>query len=184
MSDESFFLRPRPMALLQGEAHASADPQCELSTVLGSCVAACLYDPEARIGGMNHFLLGEPAVTRPEQVVDEHYGVYLMEVLINDMLKLGARRNKMRAHLYGGASMHARLGDIGTRNAQFARKFLATEAIPVVREDVLGTQARRVHFRPASGQVRVIHVPEAQAPPPVARPNPQPAVTSGEVEFF
>jgi chemotaxis protein CheD len=182
MSDESFFLRPKPIALLQGEAHASADPLCELSTVLGSCVAACLFDPEARIGGLNHFLLGEPATTRPDQVVDEHYGVYLMEVLINDMIKLGARRGNMRAHLYGGASMHARLGDIGSRNVAFAERFLATEAIPVVRKDVLGTQARRIHFRPASGQVRLVRVPEALAPP--IETKPKPAAQTGEVEFF
>jgi len=187
MSDESFLLRPRspgakPISLLQGEAIASREPEAEISTVLGSCVAACLYDPLAKVGGMNHFLLGEPLSQQSGQVVDEHYGVYLMELLVNEMFKLGASRNYMRAHLYGGASMHARLGDIGARNVTFAQRFLATENIPVGRVDVHGTQARRVHFRPATGQVRVIHVPEALAPPPETRRKV--SAPSGDVEFF
>ena len=110
----------RRETVLQGEVKVSSDPLCELSTILGSCVAACLYDPESHVGGMNHFLLGEPAAGASRTTVDEHFGLYLMEVLINEMLKIGASRRAMRAHLYGGAKLHDGLGAIGAANAEFA----------------------------------------------------------------
>lgn len=168
------------ITLLQGQALATADAGIEYTTVLGSCVASCLFDPQAQVGGMNHFLLAEP----PRGAgIDEHYGVYLMEVLINAMLKLGASRGRMRAHLYGGANMHAAMARIGSMNAEFARRFLIQEGIPLVREDLGGTNARRVDFRPTSGRVRCRHAAPAMAPAPRPNLRPTPA-TTGDVELF
>lgn len=170
------------LTVMQGQFKISAGPKVELSTVLGSCVATCLYDPVVELGGMNHFLLSEPPSSHGGEV-DVHYGVYLMEMLINEMLAYGGRKERLRAHLYGGANIRAGMQRIGTANAEFARAFLDRERIELVREDLGGTNARRVDFRPASGQVRCRTVPSSDAPEanqqPVFRPAPR-----GEVELF
>lgn len=171
--------------VLQGQALASVDPNTELSTVLGSCVATCLYDPFARVGGMNHFLLPEPPASHDRAKVDVHYGTYLMEILINEMLARGAIKSRMRAHLYGGANLRVGMAPIGSSNAEFARSFLDNEGIPLARSDLGGTLPRRVDFRPATGQVRCRTVSGRDpALPPV-----QPAAEAisrnrGEVELF
>lgn len=167
--------------VMQGQFLVSRDPQAELTTVLGSCVATCLYDPEAHIGGMNHYLLAEPPASAAGKV-DVHYGVYLMEMLINAMLKQGAAKGRLKAHLYGGANLHAGMAPIGTSNAGFGRDFLRAEGIPVIREDLGDTCARRIDFRPASGQVRCRRV--AGQPLPEARPQTRPVVHGGDVELF
>lgn len=168
------------ITVMQGQAMVSAGPRVELTTVLGSCVATCLFDPEVELGGMNHFLLAEPPVGQAS--VDEHYGVYLMEVLINQMLAHGASKTRLRAHLYGGANLHASMARIGTANAEFARSFLLHERIPLIREDLGGTQARRVDFRPANGKVRCRSVENDMAPAP--QPIHRPTAASGDVELF
>ena len=114
--------------------------------------------------------------------LDEHYGVYLMELLINNMLTEGASKKRMRAHLYGGANLHAGMTRIGTVNANFAREFLAREGIPLVREDLGGINARRVHFRPADGKVRCRTVENNLAPD--VRPITRPERATGDVELF
>ena len=170
--------------MLQGQARASADAAVELTTVLGSCVATCLYDPVARVGGMNHFLLPEPPASHDRAQVDVHYGTYLMEILINDMLGLGAQKARLRAHLYGGANMRAGMAPIGTANAEFARSFLQREGIALMRADLGGTLPRRVDFRPATGQVRCRSV-EPRLAPQVAPPATPPAPRDrGDVELF
>ena len=129
------------VTIVQGEAKASASPQVEMSTILGSCVATCLFDPVARVGGMNHFLLAEPPSHVRNQAFDSDYGLFLMELLINEMLGLGAHKKRMRARLYGGANLNPDLSPIGTANAAFARLFLRREAIPCVFEDLEGTRS-------------------------------------------
>ena len=166
------------LTVMQGQARVSAGPRVELSTVLGSCVATCLYDPSVQLGGMNHFLLAEPDHNAGK--VDEHYGVYLMEVLINEMLANGATKSGLRAHLYGGANLHAGMTKIGTANATFAQNFLERERIQIVRSDLGGTQARRVDFRPAHGQVRCRLV----EPTVVPTEKPLPHRVTGDVELF
>lgn len=168
------------LTVLQGQARVSAGPRVEFSTVLGSCVATCLYDPEVQVGGMNHYLLSEPPAGG--QGVDEHYGVYLMELLINEMLANGAAKHRLRAHLYGGANLYPGMAAIGTANAAFARSFLGRERISLVREDLGGNLARRVDFRPASGMVRCRSVPNTLAPE--ERPVARPVVATGDVELF
>jgi len=170
------------MTIVQGEAKASADPRVEMSTILGSCVATCLFDPVARVGGMNHFLLAEPPAHARSGAFDSDYGLFLMELLINEMLGLGARKSRMRARLYGGANLNPDLSPIGTANAIFARQFLEREGIPKVFEDLEGTQARRIQFRPASGQVRARLVPSDVAP--TEKPVGRPQSALGTVELF
>lgn len=168
--------------VLQGQARVSAGPRVEFSTVLGSCVCSCLFDPETEVGGMNHFLLAEPPSGASKGDFDEHYGVYLMELLINEMLANGAAKHRLRAHLYGGANLNSNFSRIGTKNAEFAHHFLAKEGITVVREDLGGSQARRVDFRPARGQVRCRTVENTLAPEPL--PSTRPKLSTGDVEMF
>jgi chemotaxis protein CheD len=114
--------------------------------------------------------------------VDEHYGVYLMELLVNQMLSEGARKTRLKAHLYGGANINRHMARIGTANADFARMFLKREGIELMREDLGGTAARRVDLRPASGQIRCRTVEDHLAPatePVVRAPR-----DTGDVELF
>ena len=168
--------------VLQGEVRASDDPRLELNTVLGSCIATCLYDPKVKVGGMNHFLLAEPPKSAQPGEVDEHFGVYLMELLINQMMALGASKRRMKARIYGGANMHAGWRPIGTVNAQFARDFLEREGIELTFADTGDACARRVHFRPASGQVKC-KKNETEAPPVQQAVAPR-RETHGDVELF
>jgi chemotaxis protein CheD len=170
------------ITVMQGKVHASGDPQLEMGTVLGSCVACCLFDPDARIGGMNHFLLAEPPASHAAGKIDEHYGVYLMELLINEMLALGASTQRLRAHLYGGANMRAGMAPIGADNAAFAQAFLIRERIPLMRHDLGGHCARRVDFRPATGQVRCRIVANTLAPD--VKPTRRAERSDGDVELF
>jgi chemotaxis protein CheD len=176
-------LRPR-ITVMQGSVEVSGDEDVLLTTILGSCIAACLYDSRARIGGMNHFLLAEPMPSAAAtQQFDEHYGLYLMELLINEMMKAGAAKSRMRAHLYGGANIQRGMRAIGSDNAAFAERFLNAEGISIGHSDVGGTVARRVDFLAAQGKSRCRHVTERVAPPPVLAPANKPGRT-GDVEFF
>lgn len=169
------------ITVLQGEARVECGRNVILTTVLGSCIACCLFDPVARVGGMTHFLLSEPQAGS-STVADAHYGIYLMEVMINKMMARGAIKSRMKAHIYGGANMHAGMSRIGDANARFAREFLETEMIDLVRSDVGGTNARRVEFDPVMGRARCRVVEPVAAPPvqPCAR-RPE---SSGDVELF
>lgn len=170
------------LTIVQGQARASGDRRIEMSTILGSCVATCLFDPVAQIGGMNHFLLAEPPSHARSQTFDSDYGLYLMELLINEMLGLGAIKSRMRARLYGGANLNPDLSPIGSVNAAFARQFLDREGIPKVFEDLEGTQARRIQLRPATGLVRARLVPAETAP--TQKPVGRPQFALGTVELF
>ncbi|QIG79717.1 chemotaxis protein CheD [Stakelama tenebrarum] len=174
----------RRIPIIQGEHAVVSEPHVIISTLLGSCVAVCLYDPVAKVGGMNHFLLGEPGVGQAVSPVDmQRYGVHAMELLINGMMGKGASRQQLRAHIYGGANIISGLGSIGSSNAAFARRFMDTEGIGIGHCDVGGTSARKVEFLPHDGRSRCTKV--AQAVPEVApRPAPKPATHGGELELF
>lgn len=127
-----------------------------LVTVLGSCVTACVRDGELGVGGMNHFMLPEEA--RGDVVSSSaRYGTYAMEVLINHLLKLGARRNRLEAKVFGGGAVLESLAssNVGTRNAEFVLNYLKVEKIPVVAKDLLDSYPRKVYFFPGSGRVLV-----------------------------
>ena len=139
--------------IVQGEYFVSDDPDLVITTLLGSCVAACLHDPLAGVGGMNHFLL-PGQMGRERQPAAERAGVHLMELLVNGLLKLGAGRDRLQAKLFGGAKTMIGLADIGAANAAFARQFLSWEGIPVVASSLGGTTGRRIQFWPATGRAR------------------------------
>ncbi|HEX5093362.1 MAG TPA: chemoreceptor glutamine deamidase CheD [Burkholderiales bacterium] len=127
-----------------------------LVTVLGSCVSACIRDPVARIGGLNHFML--PEATADESVASQpmRYGVYAMEVLINDILRRGARRDRLEAKVAGGGNVLRGFGGntVGDRNAAFVTRFLEAEGIRVLGSDLGGGHARKIYYFPASGRLR------------------------------
>ena len=174
----------RRISIVQGEHAVVAEPRTVLTTVLGSCIAVCLRDPVARVGGMNHFLLAEPSSRCALSPADmQRYGVHAMEILINALMNRGAERERLQAHLYGGANVLAGLAEIGTRNAQFARDFLRTEGILTTHVDVGGRVARRVEFMPHEGRSRCSRVSHAPALDP-QQGAPLTAAPSGELELF
>ena len=124
-----------------------------LVTVLGSCVAACIRDADSGLGGMNHFMLPDGDTGDGSG----RYGSYAMELLINELIKQGARRETMQAKIFGGAQVMAGFTsmNVGERNTAFVRDYLATERIPVVSQDVLDIHPRKVCFFPVTGKALV-----------------------------
>ncbi len=167
--------------VMEGQFFVSDDPDLVMTTVLGSCVAACLRDPVARIGGMNHFLLPgdeERAGSRDA----ERYGVHLMELLVNGLMSQGAHRGRLEAKLFGGARTIFKSSDIGEMNAGFAERFLNNEGISIVGRSLGGSSGRRIEYRPVSGRARQIFIGEAAtfaAPRAPTKPLPD-----GDLELF
>jgi chemotaxis protein CheD len=170
--------------IIQGEYHVSDDPNVVLTTLLGSCVAACLRDPVAGVGGMNHFLLpGRDAGNYGSQRNEaERYGVHLMELLVNGLLRRGARRERLESKLFGGARTMDGLADVGAMNAVFAEGFLQHEGIRLVGGSLRGDQGRRIQFWPVSGRARQVFLMASQIPPTQTL-EPESA-SGGGVEFF
>lgn len=138
--------------VLPGEYYVSNEDMMVM-TVLGSCIAACIWDGRVRAGGMNHFMLPEGDGVEG----GGRYGSYAMELLINHLLKLGARRESMQAKIFGGAQVVAGFAsmNVGERNTKFVLDYLATERIPVVSQDVLDIHPRKVCFFPVTGKALV-----------------------------
>ena len=146
-----------------GGIRASKEPLV-IDTVLGSCIAACLYDPEARIGGMNHFMLPEGIdLKNPNST---RYGVHAMELLISDLMKLGAARSRFRAKIFGGGhvlKIRESVKGVPQRNIEFVRRFLQGEQIPVAKEDLGGYQPRRVLFHTDTSKVFMKYLGQQEA---------------------
>ncbi len=140
--------------LLPGEYHV-ADVDMVLTTVLGSCVSACIWDRARGIGGMNHFML--PDTGDADSGAAGRYGVHAMELLINALMKGGARRDRLEAKLFGGGNVMRNFTtfNVGEHNAAFARRFLETEKIRIAGADLLDIHARRVAFFPHTGRAFV-----------------------------
>lgn len=141
--------------LLPGEYYVT-DREMVLVTVLGSCVAACIRDADSGLGGMNHFMLPDEGC-REVVGCSARYGTYAMEVLINHLLKAGARRSRLEAKVFGGGAVLASLSssNVGERNAEFVLDFLAAEKIPVLAQDLLDSYPRKVYYFPRCGKVLV-----------------------------
>ncbi len=167
--------------VIQGEHKIAADPDVVLTAILGSCVAACLRDPVAGIGGMNHFLLPGDNGGGPPSGQAERHGVHAMELLVNALLERGAARSRLEAKLFGGAKTISGLSDIGALNAEFASGFLRRERITVIGECLTGVRGRRVQYWPVSGRARRIFLALSEDP---ARPLAQPAAESGTLDLF
>jgi len=134
-------------------------------TVLGSCVSACIRDRVKGLGGMNHFMLPDGGGDAGSPVsASMRYGTYAMEVLINDLLKAGARREHLEAKVFGGGAVLRGFSsmNVGERNAAFVTRFLKTERIPIVAEDLNDIYPRKVYFFPRSGKVLVKKLMQTQ----------------------
>ena len=127
-------------------------------TVLGSCVSACIRDRVTGVGGMNHFMLPDSGGDADSPIsASARYGTYAMEVLINDLLKAGAKRENLEAKVFGGGAVLRGFiaMNVGERNAQFVRDFLRVEGIRIVAEDLNDIHPRKVYYFPRSGKVLV-----------------------------
>jgi chemotaxis protein CheD len=149
-------LKTEAIKLLPAD-YAATDEPIALVTLLGSCVAACLYDPVAGVGGMNHFMLpGDDGKS-----VCSRYGAHAMELLINDLLKRGARRAGLQAKVFGGGNVLSGFysDPIGTRNSRFVLEYLAAERIPVRAQDLGDIHPRKVCFFAQTGRALVKRLP-------------------------
>jgi chemotaxis protein CheD len=142
--------------ILPGEYYVTAR-DLVIVTVLGSCVSACIRDREKGIGGMNHFMLADCATCGDMMSASARYGAFAMEILINHLLKMGARRDRLEAKVFGGGRVMESLASsqVGDKNARFVRHYLKNESIPLLAEDLLDIHPRKVYFFPASGRVLV-----------------------------
>ncbi|MBB3979293.1 chemotaxis protein CheD [Rhizobium azooxidifex] len=177
----------RRVHLIQGEYKVMSDPDVVLTTILGSCVAACLRDPVVGVGGMNHFLLPGSMEAMAAGGDATRYGVHLMELLINGLLKQGARRDRLEAKIFGGAKTIATFSNVGEQNARFARQFLTDEGIKIVGESTGGEHGRKLEFWPTSGRARQHALTGVEAQRTVAlerRPVPVPKPAESSIEFF
>ncbi|WP_088330385.1 chemoreceptor glutamine deamidase CheD [Lacimicrobium sp. SS2-24] len=143
--------------ILPGEFYATFDDTM-IVTVLGSCVSVCLHDPSNGIRGMNHYLLPSDQGPKPSILSESaRYGGYAMEILINQMLKLGAKRHNLVAKVFGGGNVMRgfMLSNVGERNVDFTFDYLKRENIPVIASDVLSDYPRKVYFLPGEGTVHI-----------------------------
>ncbi|WP_165916090.1 chemotaxis protein CheD [Aminobacter aminovorans] len=168
---------------MRGEYHVVDREDVVLTTILGSCVAACIRDPFARTGGMNHFLL--PGNNGRSSLDAQSYGVHLMELLVNGLLQRGAHRHRLEAKLFGGGRTIEGLSDIGAMNGEFAETFLRNEGISIVGGDLGGDRGRRVEYWPLSGRARQVMLSGDKGfVAPVQPKQPPVAPAGGSVEFF
>lgn len=165
--------------ITQGERAVGKDPDHVISTILGSCVSCCLWDPIVGVGGMNHMLL---AVSTSNKTMCNLAGINAMELLINDILKLGGHRDRLRAKAFGGARMVAGLSEIGKLNSDFTLDFLAKEGIHIDGHSLGGGSARHLMFWPATGRVMQKIRPDAPVETPAQVQAPQPV--GNDLELF
>lgn len=152
----------RRITIHPGE-HYVSNKDVVISTLLGSCIAACLYDPVQRVVGMNHFLLSNKRYAKdmPLCVTEAgRYGIHAMELVINNMLKLGAERKNLRAKAFGGSSLLPRTNKsdnffaVGEVNSRFIVEFLRNDGIPLIASDLGGDRGRVIHFSSIDYSVR------------------------------
>lgn len=178
--------------VLPGEFYVTGE-DIALTTTLGSCVAACIHDPVAGVGGMNHFMLPDALGERGAGVVSTsaRYGVFAMELLLNHLYAAGAVRKRLKARVFGGAHVlpGTSVSNVGSRNADFVREFLRKEAIEVVGQKLAGGDALKVCFFPVNGKAWVKPLPVADVGS-IARLEAEHArrirrrPTGGDVELF
>ena len=143
-----------------GEHYVTGKPDEIITTVLGSCVAACICDPVAAVGGMNHFMLPASESGAWGGVIGSlRYGNFAMERLINDILKRAGRRERLEAKIFGGGDVLGSGAPIGHRNADFAESYLRAEGIRVSAHHLRGHAARRVKYFPLSGRAMMLELP-------------------------
>jgi chemotaxis protein CheD len=153
--------------ILPGEYYVTKGDET-VTTVLGSCISACIRDPKINVGGMNHFMLPEDKSVGANNWLDPavglatRYGSYAMESLINDLLKLGAARDRLEIKLFGGGRILQGMTDVGERNISFIKGYIKLEGLRVAAEDMGGTQPRKVVYFPASGRCKLRKLPPVE----------------------
>lgn len=149
----------------QGDCHISNAVDLTFSTVLGSCISACVRDRVANVGGMNHFLLAEQSGSAKDRYgASARYGAFAMEQLINKVLSRGTgQKANLEIKVFGGGLINAALSDVGAKNIEFVHEFLDNEGYRIASEDVGGAFARRVMFKPFSGRALVKRLDPATA---------------------
>ncbi len=144
--------------ILPGEYYVTAADEL-VTTVLGSCIAACIRDKERGIGGMNHFMLPETTRKKLNEGVDTvvgnatRYGNYAMEHLINTILENGGKRKNLEVKLFGGGKIIPTMGDVGSKNVEFVLEYVDTEALKLLSKDLGDIYPRKVIYFPATGKV-------------------------------
>jgi len=164
--------------ITQGQFAVASGPDAILSTLLGSCVSTCLWDCTSGIGGMNHILLPDRRFGEGAMIGE---GVNEMELLINGLIKAGARRDRLKAKIFGGARMIKMATDIGETNAAFALQFLSDEGIECMGKSTGGTTARQVMFWPRTGKV-LVRIADGMPLAPEMPTSPKPPKT--DIELF
>ncbi|MCA9214684.1 MAG: hypothetical protein KDB27_16545 [Planctomycetales bacterium] len=155
--------------IIVGEVFASREPTC-VTTLLGSCIAACLYDEDAQIGGMNHFLLPNGSGDRDAA----SYGIHAMELLINEIMGLGGDRRRLQAKVFGGGHVIENMkkgNSVGDKNSEFVKHFLEVESIPIVSEYLGGDSGLQVQFFTDSGRARVKKIEKRKLPREEVKPS-------------
>jgi len=159
-----------------------------ICTLLGSCVSACIRDTQSEMGGLNHFLLPNAFKIASTSA---RYGVQAMELLINDLIRNGAKKTDLVAKVFGGANVIATGSrkSVGDQNGVFVKAYLQSESIPILAEDLGGHRARRIYFFPATGRVSVLAVSqtangELERKEQVLRERALSQSQSGKVELF
>ncbi len=146
--------------ILPGEYYVTRNDEI-ITTVLGSCVSACIRDPKIGVGGMNHFMLPGDATKSLKKwggmdVSATRYGIAAMENLINDIIKLGSRKSDLEVKLFGGGHvLDMSINAVGDRNIKFARDYVAAEGMSVISEDLGNVFPRKVNYFPSTGKVLV-----------------------------
>jgi chemotaxis protein CheD len=145
--------------ILPGEYYVTGEDEV-ITTVLGSCISACIHDPVLGIGGMNHFMLpiGSDANVGwagTDANTANRYGNFAMESLINDLMRMGADRSRLQVKVFGGGKILEAMTDVGQRNIEFATTYLRSEKFQITSSDVGDKFPRKVNYYPATGKVRV-----------------------------
>ena len=148
------YFKLEAVKLLPGEYYVTTRDMV-LTTVLGSCVSACIYDFQSGIGGMNHFMLPTGKDEHGAQLPSARFGDSAMEILIREILGRGARRANLVAKVFGGGNVQRAMitTHVGTENARFVKEYLAKQKISILATDLAGINPRKIHFFPKSGKV-------------------------------
>lgn len=141
--------------ILPGEFYVTGHDEA-ITTILGSCISACIRDPKAGIGGMNHFMLPISNSASSVELADAaRYGNFAMEQMINDILRNGGKRERLEVKIFGGGRVMRGVTDVGKKNIKFVREYLDLEELKLLAEDVGGNYPRKVMYQPKTGKVKM-----------------------------
>ena len=158
--------RPAPSAtlrILPGDCHVVDYPDVELATTLGSCVAACVRDPVAGVGGMNHFMLpkSDNGLWGPDQA-SLRFGNFAMKQLIDSILARGGRRDRLEVKLFGGANLRGAGANIGWENARYAEAYIAAAGLTVAARHLYGSLPRLIRYMPMTGKAFMLELSDEE----------------------